>query len=123
MQQKGEEELQISEFIKEPASLKLLILAGTNIRPSELHTVNKCSSLIKLDLSGNQLSDLPLSFGNFPHLRILYLHDNQLASMSLAHTHLEYVSLFDNPITRYRHTLIQNNPKLIAVDFHIISKT
>ena len=123
MQQKTEEELQISEFIKEPASLKLLILAGTNIRPNELNTVNKCSSLIKLDLSGNQLNELPLSFNNFPHLRILYLHDNQLTSITLTHTHLEYVSLFDNTITRYRTTLIQNNPKLMAVDFHIVSKT
>lgn len=30
----NDEELKIGEFIKEPASLKLLILAGTNIRPS-----------------------------------------------------------------------------------------
>ena len=29
-----EEDLQISEFIKDPASLKLLILAGTKIRPN-----------------------------------------------------------------------------------------
>ena len=27
-----EDELQISEFIKDPASLKLLILAGTSVR-------------------------------------------------------------------------------------------
>lgn len=32
MRHSFDDELQISEFIKDPASLKLLILAGTNIR-------------------------------------------------------------------------------------------
>ncbi len=84
----NEEELQISEFIKDPASLKLLILAGTKIKPSEIATVNKCTSLIKLDLSCNQLISLPLRFANFPALRILYLHDNQLTECQVSNTQL-----------------------------------
>lgn len=106
MRQNFDEELQISEFIKDPASLKLLILAGTNIRSNELITVNKCVSLIKLDLSSNQLADIPLKFINFPQMRILYLHDNQINSISISRTNLEYLSLFDNPINGYRTSLI-----------------
>jgi Leucine-rich repeat (LRR) protein len=104
-----DEELQISEFIKDPASLKLLILAGTNIRPNELITVNKCVSLIKLDLSSNQLTEIPLRFANFAHLKIVYLHDNQIATVSITKTNLEYISLFDNPIKDYRSSLIESN--------------
>ena len=83
-----EEDLQISEFIKDPTSLKLLILAGTKIRPNEIATVNKCTSLIKLDLSSNNLLELPLRFNQFPLLRILYLHDNQLTHCDIARTNL-----------------------------------
>ena len=83
-----EEDLQISEFIKDPSSLKLLILAGTKIRPNEISTVNKCVSLIKMDLSSNQLLDLPLKFTNFMMMKILYLHDNQLTECHVGNTNL-----------------------------------
>lgn len=88
MRRNAEEELEISEFIKDPASLKLLILAGTNIRSNEIVTVNKCVSLIKLDLSSNQLKEIPLHFSNFHQMRILYLHDNQLSTCTIANTNL-----------------------------------
>lgn len=85
-------------------------------------TVNKCTSLIKLDLSSNQLADLPLRFASFPHLRILYLHDNQLAACPIAKTNLDYVSLFDNPLKDYRRALIDQNEKLLAVDLHVVTR-
>jgi hypothetical protein len=97
-------------------------LAGTNIRAHELATVNKCVSLIKLDLSSNQLTEVPLKFAAFPQLKILYLHDNQLTAISITRTNLEYVSLFDNPVREYRGGLIEGNEKLMAIDHHVISK-
>lgn len=63
-------------------------MAGTNIRSNELITVNKCISLIKLDLSSNQLIEIPLKFNNFNQMKILYLHDNQITSISIIKTNL-----------------------------------
>ena len=80
--------MQIGEFIREPASLKLLILAGTKIKVPEIATVSRCLSLIKLDLSNNQLPEIPLHFNTFPLLRILYLHNNQLTAINISHTKL-----------------------------------
>ena len=80
-------------------------------------------SLIKLDLSSNQLTDVPLRFAAFPQLKILYLHENQLTSAAITKTNLEYVSLFDNPVKEYRGGLIDGNDKLMAIDHHVISKT
>jgi Leucine-rich repeat (LRR) protein len=84
--------------------------------------VNKCTSLIKLDLSSNQLAELPLRFGSFPHLRILYLHDNQLTACPIAKTNLDYVSIFDNPLKDYRRSLIDQNEKLLAIDLHVVTR-
>lgn len=119
-----EDELKISEFIKDPVSLKLLILAGTNIQVLELPTISKCTGLIKLDLSANYLPELPLRFHIFPNMKILYLHDNQLTSVDIRKTNLEYISLFSNPIlsSEYRSTLIDQNSKLLAVDHHVVTK-
>ena len=100
--------MHISSFIKDPASLKLLILAGTNIKQTELPTITKCTGLIKLDLSSNFLAEVPLKFSIFTHMKILYLHDNQLTSIDIKNTQLEYVSLFKNPMSSrdYRKALI-----------------
>ena len=97
-----EEELQIGEFIKDPSTLKLLILAGTNIKSTELSTVAKCLNLIKLDLSSNMLSDIPISFANFVQLKILYLHDNNIFSLTVSNPTVEYITLFKNPFKAYR---------------------
>ena len=85
-QKKNEDDLKIGEFIKDPVSLKLLILAGTSIRVPELHTISKCTGLIKLDLSGNFLPEIPLRFHTFQVMKILYLHDNQLTTVDIRKT-------------------------------------
>lgn len=69
-------------------SLKLLILAGTSIRVPELHTISKCTGLIKLDLSNNYLPEIPLKFNVFHVMKILYLHDNQLSSVDIKKTNI-----------------------------------
>ena len=119
-----DEEVQISSFIKEPTSLKLLILAGTNIKPVELSTIAKCTGLIKLDLSGNMLSELPIKFNVFPHLKVLYLHDNQLTHIEIKKTPIEYISLFNNLFKEnsYRRKLIENNPNLKGIDLNIVTQ-
>lgn len=85
--------------------------------------MSRCVSLIKLDLSSNQLADIPLRFGAFPQLKILYLHDNQLAAVSILKTSLEYLSLFDNPIKDYRAGIIEANEKLMALDHHVVARS
>ena len=69
-------DLHISNFIKEPENLKLLILAGTDVQKSEFLTIRKCVNLIKLDLSNNGLKHLPVNLEEFAFLKLLYLHDN-----------------------------------------------
>ena len=89
-------------------SLKLLILAGTSIRVQELSTISRCTGLIKLDLSSNYLPEVPLRFNIFHSMKILYLHDNQLTSVEIKKTNIEYVSLFGNPMQskEYRPALV-----------------
>jgi Leucine-rich repeat (LRR) protein len=113
--------LQISEFIKDPTTLKLLILAGTNIKSSELSTVAKCTNLIKLDLSSNMLSDIPITFSHFVQLKILYLHDNNIFSLSVANPTVEYITLFNNPFKGYRKDLLKTNKNLLALDYNIVT--
>jgi Leucine-rich repeat (LRR) protein len=79
--------------------------------------------LIKLDLSSNSLSEIPLKFSSFSLLKILYLHDNQITNIAITKTKLEYISLFDNVIKNYRHNLIDNNDKLMGIDFNIVTKS
>jgi hypothetical protein len=54
-------------------------------------------------------------------MRILYLHDNQLIECPLARTNLEYLTLFDNPLADYRRALLPNNPRLLALDCHVVT--
>jgi Leucine-rich repeat (LRR) protein len=69
-------ELQISNFIKEPENLKLLILAGTQLQETEFRTIRLCINLIKLDLSSNNLRTIPPCLTELTALKILFLHNN-----------------------------------------------
>ena len=70
------------------------------------------------------LSELPLKISVFPHLKILYLHDNQLSSVEIKKTTLEYISLFNNMFKEnsYRKQLIAQNHELKGIDFNVITQ-
>ncbi len=91
----------------------------------------QCSRLKKLDLARNGLTSLPErdTWGQLRELVVLYLHDNQLASL---HTIGELVGLpslvrltaFDNPLAKhpsYRHYCVNSLLSLKALDVHVVS--
>lgn len=68
------------------------------------------------------LSDISISFSHFIQLKILYLHDNNIFSINISNSTVEYITLFNNPIKDYRREVIQQNEKLLALDYHIVTK-
>lgn len=81
----------------------------------------KCTNLIKLDLSSNMLSDIPMSFSHFVQLKILYLHDNNIFSVTVSNPTVEYITLFNNPFKDYRKEVVKANKNLLALDYHIVT--
>ena len=90
-----------------------------------------CTRLRKLDLAKNGLTSLPTrdDWAKLPLLQILYLHENQLASLHsvgelVGLVALVRLTLFDNPLSRhpsYRHYCVNSLLPLRALDLHVIS--
>ncbi|KAG7332845.1 hypothetical protein KOW79_004679 [Hemibagrus wyckioides] len=98
----------------------------TNIDP-----LRQCVSLLKLDLKGNQITQLPEAsfWKNLKDLQLLFLHDN---SISVWHDvsglgvcpSLIALTLYETPLCRtgnYRHCVINSIFSLKALDHHVIS--
>jgi hypothetical protein len=67
--------INLENLVDHPQSLKLLIL-HTPYR-LEISTLWKCTNLIKLDLSKNNLERFPF-IGNLSNLKFMFLHENRL---------------------------------------------
>lgn len=130
-QEKQEQEKSsLEQLITDPLHLKLLILAGTDLKIAELQQINTCVNLMKLDISSNHLSSLPASvdFGKFVNLRLLYLHNNSLSDMESLNQIFKckqviYLTLFRNPLSELnsiRHYIINSMPNLKCLDFNYI---
>ncbi|KAK3540535.1 hypothetical protein QTP70_034089 [Hemibagrus guttatus] len=98
----------------------------TNIEP-----LQQCVNLLKLDLKGNQITQLPEPsfWKNLKDLQLLFLHDNNISVMSDVSSlgvspSLSALTLYETPLSRtrnYRHCVINSIFSLKALDHHIIS--
>jgi Leucine-rich repeat (LRR) protein len=96
----------------------------------QLEFLQKCSSLIKLDLSHNHITRLPdkADFSHLRRLEVLLLHHNKFALVdSLAPLsgcpQLTYLTLHHNPLEatpRHEHQLVNSLPALKLLNHRII---
>ncbi|KAE8609545.1 hypothetical protein XENTR_v10011840 [Xenopus tropicalis] len=110
-------------------SLKICILSNNYI--TDIDALRRCCHIIKLDLHGNQIKNLPDQgfWSNIKGLKLLYLHDNQIGSLKTveklsACPNLKGLTLYDTPLSlhkHYRHTVVNSIWSLNALDEYAIS--
>ncbi|XP_067845728.1 leucine-rich repeat and IQ domain-containing protein 3-like [Heptranchias perlo] len=110
-------------------ALRICILSKNYI--TKIDALAFCPDLIKLDLHGNHITDLPDEWfwSDMKCLQLLYLHDNiigQLKSIEplFSCPSLIALTLFDTPVSlipNYRHYIINNMMPLKALDNFIIA--
>uniref|UniRef100_A0A3Q2NSZ0 Leucine-rich repeat-containing protein 51 n=1 Tax=Fundulus heteroclitus TaxID=8078 RepID=A0A3Q2NSZ0_FUNHE len=94
------------------------------------HFLAEPSHLAWLDLSFNKLSHIEQVLCELPGLRVLYLHGNNIHTLSevdrlAALPHLHSVTLHGNPIETnktYRNRVISALPRLKTVDFSAVTQ-
>ncbi|XP_047644600.1 leucine-rich repeat and IQ domain-containing protein 3 [Phacochoerus africanus] len=110
-------------------SLRVCIFSNNFI--TDIHPLQSCIKLVKLDLHGNQIKSLPESkfWSGLKNLKLLYLHDNGFAKLRnvcvlSACPSLIALTMFDCPVSLkkgYRHVLVNGIWPLKALDHHVIS--
>uniref|UniRef100_I3NC57 Leucine rich repeats and IQ motif containing 3 n=1 Tax=Ictidomys tridecemlineatus TaxID=43179 RepID=I3NC57_ICTTR len=121
--------LKSMEYLQSYISLKVCIFSNNFI--TDIHPLQNCIKLIKLDLHGNQIKNLPDTkfWSGLKYLKLLYLHDNAFAKLKnlcvlSACPSLIALTLFDCPVSLkkgYRHVLVNSIWPLKALDHHVIS--
>lgn len=73
----------LNKKIISPEKLKILVLSGNDLVNDELEFIQKCVSLIKLDLSNNNITNISqkIRMNHLQKLKILYLHNNQISKV------------------------------------------
>ncbi|KAI8967110.1 hypothetical protein BDF20DRAFT_902642 [Mycotypha africana] len=96
--------------------LKNLILPFTSYLEKPLNSVQ--NSIVELDISRNQLTDIPKQVAHFTHLRILNASSNQLATWPhealSSLTQLEVLILSQNQIKEIPEDIPQRLPNLVT---------
>ncbi|XP_003784360.1 leucine-rich repeat and IQ domain-containing protein 3 [Otolemur garnettii] len=110
-------------------SLRVGIFSNNFI--TDIHPLQSCTKLIKLDLHGNQIKLLPNTkfWSGLKNLKLLYLHDNGFSKLKnicvlSACSNLIALTMFDCPVSLkkgYRHVLVNSVWSLKALDCHVIS--
>ncbi|KAM5256411.1 leucine-rich repeat and IQ domain-containing protein 3 [Ctenodactylus gundi] len=121
--------LKSMENLQTCISLRVCIFSNNFI--TDIHPLQSCIKLIKLDLHGNQIKSLPeISFwSGLKNLKLLYLHDNGFVNLKnicvlSACPNLVALTLFDCPVSLkggYRHVLVNSVLSLKALDRYVIS--
>ncbi|XP_041063664.1 leucine-rich repeat and IQ domain-containing protein 3-like [Carcharodon carcharias] len=111
------------------SALKICILPRNYI--TKIDALANCPNLIKLDLHGNHISNLPDEdfWSNMKSLQILYLHDNIIGTMNsvkplFSCPNLIVLTLFDTPVSlapKYRHNIVNYIWSLKALDNFVIA--
>ncbi|CAI9569064.1 unnamed protein product [Staurois parvus] len=110
-------------------SLKFCTLADNYI--TDIRALQPCVHLVKLDLHGNQIQNLPgMEFWrHLKDLKLLYLHNNRIGNVR----NVEFLStcpallgltLYDTPLSlqkNYRHIVVNSIWSLKALDHFVIS--
>jgi len=102
-----------------------------NNRITDLLGLHLCTNLRKLDLSRNQIVNLPNRFfwRYLTNLQILYLHDNKIDSIHAVQDlgvlpNLTVLTMYGNIVEyhpAYRHVLVNSCPNLQLLDFYLVS--
>ncbi|XP_058159345.1 leucine-rich repeat and IQ domain-containing protein 3 [Dasypus novemcinctus] len=110
-------------------SLKVCICSNNFV--TDIHPLQSCLKLVKLDLHGNQIKILPDTkfWSGMKKLKLLYLHDNGFVKLKnvcvlSACPNLIALTMFDCPVSLkkgYRHVLVNSIWSLKALDYHVIS--
>ncbi|XP_025273765.1 leucine-rich repeat and IQ domain-containing protein 3 isoform X1 [Canis lupus dingo] len=121
--------LKSMENLQSCISLRVCILSNNFI--TDIHPLQSCIKLVKLDLHGNQIKSLPDTkfWSGLKKLKLLYLHDNGFVKlknicMLSACPSLIALTMFDCPVSLkkgYRHVLVNSIWPLKALDYHVIS--
>ncbi|XP_035107770.3 leucine-rich repeat and IQ domain-containing protein 3 isoform X1 [Callithrix jacchus] len=121
--------LKSMENLQSCISLRVCIFSNNFL--TDIHPLQSCVKLIKLDLHGNQIKSLPDTkfWSGLKNLKLLYLHDNGFAKLTnicvlSACPSLIALTMFDCPVSLkkgYRHVLVNSIWPLKALDHHVIS--
>ncbi|XP_069334177.1 leucine-rich repeat and IQ domain-containing protein 3 [Eulemur rufifrons] len=121
--------LKSMENLQSCISLRVCIFSNNFI--TDIHPLQSCIKLIKLDLHGNQIKNLPDTkfWSGLKNLKLLYLHDNGFSKLKnicvlSACPNLIALTMFDCPVSLkkgYRHVLVNSIWPLKALDYHVIS--
>uniref|UniRef100_A0A8C5L1T7 Leucine-rich repeat and IQ domain-containing protein 3 n=1 Tax=Jaculus jaculus TaxID=51337 RepID=A0A8C5L1T7_JACJA len=121
--------LKSMENLQSCISLRVCIFSNNFI--TDIHPIQNCVKLIKLDLHGNQIKYLPdrTFWSGLKNLKLLYLHDNGFVKLKnvcvlSACPNLTALTMFDCPVSLqkgYRHVLVNSIWSLKALDRHVIS--
>ncbi|XP_017573289.1 leucine-rich repeat and IQ domain-containing protein 3 [Pygocentrus nattereri] len=110
-------------------ALKICILADNFL--TRIDPLVECVRLVKLDLKGNQITDLPSAsfWSSLKNLQLLNLHDNNLAERRnitalSSCPKLTALTLYGTPLSlkqNYRHCVVNSIWSLKALDSRVIS--
>ncbi|XP_055978879.1 leucine-rich repeat and IQ domain-containing protein 3 [Sorex fumeus] len=122
-------QLKSMENLQSCVSIKVCIFSNNFI--TDIHPLQNCKQLVKLDLHGNQIKNLPNAefWSGFKNLKLLFLHDNGITKLKnicalSACPSLIALTLFDCPVSLkkgYRHVVVNSILPLKALDYYIIS--
>ncbi|XP_060686014.1 leucine-rich repeat and IQ domain-containing protein 3-like [Hemiscyllium ocellatum] len=115
--------------LPQSSALKVCNLSRNYI--TKINALAGCPHLIKLDLHGNHISDLPDEdfWSEMKSLQILYLHGNIIGPLRSVEPlfscpNLIVLTLFDTPVSlvpNYRHHIVNSILSLKALDHFVIS--
>ncbi|XP_060058162.1 leucine-rich repeat and IQ domain-containing protein 3 isoform X2 [Erinaceus europaeus] len=121
--------LKTMECLQSCISLKVCIFSNNFI--TDIHPLQNCIKLVKLDLHGNQIKSLPNTtfWSGLKNLKLLYLHDNGFSKlknvcMLSACPNLIALTMFDCPVSLkkgYRHVIVNSIWPLKALDYYVVS--
>ncbi|XP_037356247.1 leucine-rich repeat and IQ domain-containing protein 3 isoform X1 [Talpa occidentalis] len=121
--------LKSMENLQSFISLRVCIFSNNFI--TDIHPLQGCIKLVKLDLHGNQIKSLPDTtfWSRLKNLKLLYLHDNGFVKLRNICTlsacpNLIALTMFDCPVSLkkgYRHVLVNSIWSLKALDNYVIS--
>ncbi|XP_048457895.1 leucine-rich repeat and IQ domain-containing protein 3-like isoform X1 [Rhincodon typus] len=111
------------------SALKICILSRNYI--TKIDALANCPNLIKLDLHGNHIINLPDEYfwSDLKFLQVLFLHDNIIGDIRTVKSlfscpSLVVLTLFDTPVSlvpNYRHHIVNGILSLKALDHFVIA--
>ena len=112
-----------------PEKLKILVLSNNDLINSELDFIQRCTNLIKLDISNNQIKAInrKVRLHLLKNLRILYLHNNRIESIGgiegIFGTELRHLTIRGNELEKLpqiEHLIVNMIPTLWLIGERVV---